>query len=76
MRNRGAWRTISGMSSGRHTVVIELEALEGPPSGSISVDGGAKLAFYGWIDLSAQLESLTRPSPCPPGPHARVERRM
>ena len=39
-------------------MVIELEASEGRPSGLISVDGGRRRAFYGWIDLTAQLESL------------------
>jgi len=48
------------MSSGRHTVTIELDASSGPPHGSISVDGGVQRAFYGWIDLTARLEALTR----------------
>jgi hypothetical protein len=39
-------------------VVIELDASGGPPNGMISVDGGRQNAFYGWIDLTAQLEAL------------------
>jgi len=48
------------MSSGRHTVTIELDASSGPPHGRISVDGGVQRAFYGWIDLTACLEARTR----------------
>jgi hypothetical protein len=47
------------MSSGRHTVIIELDASGGTPQGGISVDGGRLRAFYGWIELTAYLESLT-----------------
>ena len=53
-------RTICGMSRERHTVTIELDASSGPPQGRISVDGGVRRAFYGWIDLTARLEALTR----------------
>ena len=60
MRDRPPCRTIRGMSSGRHTVTIELDTSGGPPQGSISADGGAQSAFYGWIDLTARLEALTR----------------
>ena len=59
MRARPSWRTIRGMSSGRHTVTIELDASSGPPHGCISVDGGVQRPFYGWIDLTACLEALT-----------------
>lgn len=76
MRHSAACRTISGMSSGRHTVIIELDASGGPPCGEISVDGGRKRAFYGWIDLSARLEALTRPSSGLPDSHLGVERGM
>jgi hypothetical protein len=38
--------------------VIEFEASGGPPHGRISVDGGLERAFYGWMDLTAQLEAL------------------
>jgi hypothetical protein len=62
------------MSSGRHRVVIEFEAGDGPPHGWISVDGGNQRAFYGWMDLTAHLESLSEPSARPGNPHARVER--
>ena len=60
MRDRRPCRTIRGMNSGKHRVTIELDASSGPPQGSISVDGGAQSAFFGWIDLTARLEALTR----------------
>jgi hypothetical protein len=44
-------------------VVIELDATDGPPQGRISVDGSPEQAFQGWIDLTARLESLRKPSP-------------
>jgi hypothetical protein len=55
-------------------VIIELDAGDGPPQGWISVDGGRQRAFYGWIDLTAHLESLTGPSARPGDAHTRVER--
>jgi hypothetical protein len=39
-------------------VVIELDASQDAPTGVISVDGGRRRTFYGWIDLTAQLEAL------------------
>ena len=78
MRALRSSRTIRGMSSGRHTVTIELDASSGTPRGRISVDGGVQRAFYGWIDLTARLEALTRgrlPNSAG-GPHAWVERRV
>jgi hypothetical protein len=63
-----------GMSSGRHKVVIEFEAGDGPPRGWISVDGGRQRTFYGWMDLTAHLESLSGLSPGRGDPHARVQR--
>ena len=50
------------MHSGRHRVVIELEASEGPPQGRISVDGAGEQAFHGWIDLTARREALRQGS--------------
>jgi hypothetical protein len=46
------------MTGGRHTIEIGLEASEGPPTGVISVDGGRRRTFCGWIDLIALLEAL------------------
>jgi hypothetical protein len=54
------------MVRGSHTVVIELDATEGPPQGRISVDGTRQQPFHGWIDLTARLESL-RHRPGTPG---------
>jgi hypothetical protein len=51
------------MPSVSHRVVIELDATDGPPQGRISVDGSPEQAFQGWIDLTARLESLRKPSP-------------
>ena len=64
-----------GMTSGRHTVLIELDTSGGPPSGVIRVDRGRGTSFYGWIHLMAQLESLmsTGGSLDPSDAHARVE---
>jgi hypothetical protein len=62
------------MTSGRHKVIIEFDAGDGPPRGWISVDGGGQRAFYGWIDLTAHLESLAGRSACPRDAHTRVER--
>jgi hypothetical protein len=62
------------MSSGRHRVVIEFEAGNGTPHGWISVDGGQQWAFYGWMDLTAHLESVTGGSSSPRDPDTRVER--
>ena len=39
-------------------MVIELDPSGGAPSGDIRVDGGRRSTFYGWIDLTAQLEAL------------------
>jgi hypothetical protein len=56
-------------------VIIELEADGGPPRGRIRIDGGRQRDFYGWIDLTAHLESLTeRASPPPRDPDTRVQR--
>ena len=46
------------MTGGRHSVEIDLDASEGPPTGVISIDGGRRRSFCGWIDLIAQLEAL------------------
>jgi hypothetical protein len=69
MRGRTFCRTIGCMESGSHTVVIDLESSSGPPSGLISVDGGHKRTFYGWIHLMSQLEALMPD----PGVEAGVE---
>jgi hypothetical protein len=55
-------------------VIIEFETGAGPPHGWISVDGGGQRAFYGWMDLTASLESLSGSSSRSGDPHARVER--
>jgi hypothetical protein len=54
--------------------VIEFEAGNGTPHGWISVDGGQQWAFYGWMDLTAHLESVTGGSSSPRDPDTRVER--
>jgi hypothetical protein len=58
MRGRTGCPTIGCMESGSHTVVIDLESSSSPPSGLISVDGGPRRTFYGWIHLMSQLEEL------------------
>lgn len=62
MRGSTTFATLPGMHGGRHKVVIELEASEGPPQGRISVDGAGEQAFHGWIDLTARLDALRQGS--------------
>jgi hypothetical protein len=46
------------MGSGRHTVLIDLGSAGGLPSGTLSIDGGGRKSFCGWINLVAQLATL------------------
>jgi hypothetical protein len=48
------------MDGRSYRIVIDLDATDGPPHGRISVDGARQHCFYGWMDLTARLESLMR----------------
>jgi hypothetical protein len=41
-------------------ITIQLEASE-PPAGRVSLDGGAEVAFVGWLELLRVLAEMLEP---------------